>query len=214
LEKEIMKTLGKSVIYTSLQEIVEPEHTALVVWDVQNALVNRIFNKEEFLRNLKALTEAARRNNIPVIYTKITPLPKRYESPWRIYMQMKRYGVDAPEKIPPFMQPGSQESEIYSEVSPMDGDVIINKHTPSIFVGTYFENMMRGGGIDTILFTGISTEIGIDSSARDSSNRGFYTIVVEDCVSSADKELHESALRTLTRVCLVIPSKDIVKEWK
>jgi len=73
---------------------------------------------------------------------------------------------------------------------------------------------MRNRGVNTILFTGVSTEIGIDPSARDSANRGFYTIVVEDCVSSSDKEMHESAIKILRKVCLVIPSQDIVKEWK
>jgi len=209
-----MKALVKPVIYKNLQEMVDPEHTALVVWDVQNALVNSIFNKEEFLQNLKLLIESARSKSIPIIYTKITPLPRHYESPWRIFMQMKRYGVSDPEKLPPFMQLGSPESKIHSEVSPIDNDVVLNKHTASIFIGTHFEYIMRNRGINTILFTGISTEFGVDSSARDSANRGFYTIVVEDCVSSVDKVMHESALRTLSRVCLVIPSKDIMKEWK
>lgn len=209
-----MQAQGKSIIYKHLPEIVAPQHTALVIWDVQNALVNSTLGKEKFLQNLKLLIKAARSNNIPIIYTKITPLPRPYESPWRIYMQMRRAGVDDPEKVPSFMQPGSTASEIYHEVSPMDNDVILDKHTASIFIGTHFENMMRNRGIDTVLFTGLSTEMGIASSARDSANRGFYTVVVEDCVSSSDKEMHESALRTLRRVCLVIPSTDIMKEWK
>jgi hypothetical protein len=37
---------------------------------------------------------------------------------------------------------------------------------------------------------------------------------VEDCVSTINEELHESALRTLRRVGLVVPSRDIIKEWK
>ena len=184
-----MKSSGKQIIYRNLQEIVDPEHTALVVWDVQNGLVKSAFNKEEFLKNLKLLIESARNHNVPIIYTKITPLPKHYESSWRIYFQMKRAGVDDPEKLPPFMQPGSPESEIHAEVSPRDNDVVLNKHMPSIFIGTHFENMMRNAGITTILFTGISTQIGIISSAWDSSNRGFYTIVVEDCVSAPVAEL-------------------------
>ena len=40
-----MKTIGKSVMYETLEEIVNPEHTVLVIWDVQNALVESIFNK-------------------------------------------------------------------------------------------------------------------------------------------------------------------------
>ncbi len=208
-----MKASRKPMLYKNLQEIVDPEHTAIVIWDVQSGLVSRIFNKEEFLQNLKSLIEAARNNDIPITYTKITPLPRHYESPWRIYRSMKMYGVDDPDKLPPFMLPGSPESEIHSEVTPKDNDLIINKHSDSIFIGTHFENMMRNKGIDTILFTGLATEWGIDSSARDSSSRGFYTIVVEDCVSSPDKEMHKAALMSITRVCLVVPSHEIIKEW-
>lgn len=204
----------KLLIYRNLKEIVAPEHTALVVWDVQNALVNSVFNKAEFLQNLKALIAAARSAKIPITYTKITPLPRPYESPWRIFMQMKRFNVDDPEKLPPFVQPGTPESEIHQEVSPIDEDMVLNKYTTSIFVGTHFEYMMRNRGINTILFTGISTEIGVDSSARDAANRGFYTVVIADCVSSFDKDLHESALKTLKRVCLVTPSRDIIREWQ
>ena len=44
-----MRTLGKMTIYENLREVVNPEHTALVIWDLHKAWVDRIFNKEEFL---------------------------------------------------------------------------------------------------------------------------------------------------------------------
>ena len=209
-----MKNPGTPTIYRNLREIVATEHTAFVVWDVQNALVNRSFNKDEFVRNLKPFIKAARDNNVPVIYTKITPLPRHVESPFRIYMQMKRAGVDDPAKLPFTMALGSPEAEIYSEVGPKDDDIVFNKHTASIFVGTHFEYMMRNRGIDTIIFTGITTEIGIASSARDAVNRGFYTVVVDDCVSSGNKEIHESTLKILESICVVVSSQEIMKEWK
>ncbi len=201
-------------LFTSLKEIVEPGHTCLVVWDVQNALVNSIFNRDQFLKSLKTLLETARKNRVFVVYTKITPLPPSIESPCRIYMQMKRFGVDDPKKLRQWMVPGSPEAEIPDEVKPADGDLVLNKHTASIFIGTHFEYFMRNRDIKTILFTGIATEIGIASSARDASNRGFYTVVLSDCVSSADKEMHDSALKLLQRVCLVVPSTEVAANWK
>ena len=129
-------------------------------------------------------------------------------------MRMKRSGIDDPDKLPQLIRTDSPEAEIHDDVKPKDDDVVINKHTASIFIGTHFEHMMRNRGTNTILFAGISTEWGIDSSARDSSNRGFYTVVVGDCVSSSDKKMHDSALVTLKRVCLVVSSGDIRKEWK
>lgn len=209
-----MKTVGKTVIFTELREIVSPDHTALVVWDVQNSLVDRIFNREEFLGNTKTLIAAARRNGIPVAYTKITPLPRGYESSWGIFLMMRRSGIDEPSKLPKFMVPGSREADIFADVTPHDGDLVLNKHSGSIFFGTAFETLMRNRGINTLLFTGISTEFGIDTSARDSSVRGFYTIVVSDCVSSFDKEAHEAALKSMKRICLIAPSTDILKEWQ
>ncbi len=202
------------MVYLNLKEIVDPGRTALLVWDVQNLLVSRIFNKEEFLKNLKSFITAVRTNNISIIYTKHSPLPRKYESSFRILMFMKRFGFKDPEKVPQPPRPGSQAAEIYNDASPLDGDVVLNKNTSSVFIGTNFENMIRNRGIETILFTGISTDAGISSSARDSSNRGFYTIVVQDCASSFNQEMHEAALKALQSVCLVESSENLIKEWK
>src|SRR4030042_3928248 len=198
-------------IFTRLKDIIHPSHTALVVWDVQKLLVDRIFNQEPFLRKSKALIDTARGLGLPIIYTKIVPLPLEYESPFRTYMFMKRFKMDDPEKLPQFLVPGTPEAEIHKGVSPQNGDVVLDKHTASIFIGTHFEQMMRTRGIQTILFTGISTEMGIASSARDSSNRGFYTVIVDDCVSSPDREMHELALKILNRICIVSPSDRLIK---
>jgi nicotinamidase-related amidase len=206
--------MHRPMLFTDLKEIVEPKHTCLVVWDVQNALVNSIFNREQFLKSLKSLIEAARKNKVIVVYTKITPLPVSAESPWRVYMTMKRFGVDDPAKLRQWIIPGSPEAEIPDEVKPIDDDLVLNKHTASVFVGTHFEYFMKNRDIKTIMFSGIATEIGIASSARDASNRGFYTVVLSDCVSSADKEMHDATLKVLHRVCLVMPSTDVMAQWK
>jgi nicotinamidase-related amidase len=208
-----MKTLGKLTIFDNLREIVDPKHTALVLWDCQDGLVNNIFNREEYLANLKTLLAAARRREISVIYTKITPLPAGYQSAWNIYLNMKRYNVNDPTKIPVFMKLGSPEAEISPELAPNEGEIVLNKHTANIFFGTNFEQLMRFRGVQTILFTGIATEYGVEHSAREASIRGFYTIVVSDCVSSSDKAKHEMALKIMPRMCLVLPSNDIIQEW-
>ena len=53
-EPLIKKTNG-IIIYEDLTEIVDPRHSCLIVWDVQNGLVDRIFNKEEFYRQPESL---------------------------------------------------------------------------------------------------------------------------------------------------------------
>jgi nicotinamidase-related amidase len=196
-------------IYEDLAEMVDPGHSCLVVWDVQNGLVDRIFNKEEFTGNLKSLIEVLR-GKMPVVYTLITPLPKGFQSSWYIYQLMRRFNVKEPDKLPDFMAPGSKEREISEAVEPAKSDILLSKATASIFIGTKFEYMMRNKGVNTLIFTGISTEFGIESSARDASNRGFYPIVVSDCVSSMDKGAHERSLKNLEKLCVVKKSAEII----
>jgi nicotinamidase-related amidase len=71
--------------------------------------------------------------------------------------------------------------------------------------------MVRNHNVTTLIFTGIATEMGIESSARDASNRGFYPVVVSDCVSSPDKNGHERSLETMSKLFIVENSSTILK---
>ena len=205
-----MKTADGVIVYENIREIVEPRHSCLIVWDVQNGLVDKIFNKEEFMATLKNFIEKMR-GKVPVVYTMITPPPKGFASSWNYYSMMRRFNVDDINKLPPFMAIGSEERAIPEIVKPQPTDIVLEKPTPSIFIGTNFEYMMRNRGVTTLIFTGIATEIGVESSARDASNRGFYPVVVSDCVSSSDKEAHERSLRNLAKLLIVDKSGDILQ---
>ena len=205
-----MKSIYGINIYENIKEIIEPGHTCLVVWDVQNGLVSRIFNKNEFAENLKNLIDILR-TKMPIVYTLITPPAKQLRSSWSYYAMMKRFGTDDPYKLPDFMAAGTQEREIFQAVKPSDDDIIIEKPSASIFVGTYFEYILRNRGIETIIFTGIATEIGVESSARDAANRGFYPVIVSDCVSSMDKEAHERSLKNMNKMFICENSETIIK---
>ena len=60
-------------------------------------------------------------------------------------------------------------------IKPKHDEVVINKHTASIFIDTGFERMLRSTWIITVVFTGIATECGAESGARDAFSRGFYS---------------------------------------
>jgi len=196
-------------LYESLSEIVDPSHSCLVVWDVQNGLLDRIFNKQEFMSNLGVLIEKLR-PRMPVIYTLITPVPQSFNSSWRCFQMMRSFNVKSPSQMSSFMAIGSKEREIPEGIKPQSTDVILEKPTASIFIGTNFENLMRNRGIQTLIFTGISTEIGVETSARDASNRGFFPVVVSDCVSSSNQEAHDRSLKNLNNIVIVEKSEGIL----
>ena len=188
-------------VYTEIKEIVNPEHTALIVWDVQKMLVNNIYNKEEFLKNINALIESARNKGMPIFFTRITPLPKEFESPARKYSSSKmKFNLS---QLP---------KEMFDlAIEPKSNEIVINKNTASIFIGTNFELMCRNAGIETLIIAGIATEIGVESTARDAANRGFYVVVDSNASSSSDKEAHERSLENMKKLFDVLSTDDIIK---
>ncbi len=73
--------------------------------------------------------------------------------------------------------------------------------------------MLRNAGIVSVVFTGIATEFGIESSARDAFNRGLYSIVISDCVSSHDKVGHDRSLENMKNLTTIIDSKGVGDIW-
>ena len=108
------------------------------------------------------------------------------------------------------MAPGSPEREVPDWVKPQPSDIQIEKATGNIFLGTNFELMMKNRGIKSLIFTGIATEAGVEHSARDAGARGFYPVVVADCVSSMNQESHERSLANLSRMAITASSKEIL----
>jgi len=88
-----MLKIGNKVVYDTIEEFIDPSRSALVVWDVQNMLVNRIFNRDEFTNNLNFVVNLARRANVPIFFTRIQILPNRFESPARLYT-LSKLGFD------------------------------------------------------------------------------------------------------------------------
>jgi nicotinamidase-related amidase len=98
-------------------------------------------------------------------------------------------------------------------IKPKQDEIVINKHTASIFIDTGFERMLRNAGISTVVFTGIATECGIESSARYAFNRGFYTVVASDCVSSPNKDGHNRSLENMKNLITIMSSKELANIW-
>ncbi|MCI2414442.1 MAG: cysteine hydrolase [Candidatus Aramenus sp.] len=183
----------------SLKEILNPQKSILVVWDVHVALVNSIFNKDEFMNALNKAIASARSANVPIVFTKITPYPKGFESPaakivYRGGFQFK------PE-------------EMRLAVEPQENDIILNKNTWSIFVGTNFDLLLKNSGRYVIVFTGIATDVGVETSARDAFAYGYLPVIVRDAVSSRNKEGHERSLANMRQFFPVITSDDLDKIW-
>jgi nicotinamidase-related amidase len=135
-------------------------------------------------------------------------LPLKYESSARLYTYTKIFASQQRS-----MQPPPEKRDLSLAINRNENEVMITKHTASIFIGTDFERMIRNAGITTIIFSGISTELGIESSARDALNRDFYPVIISDALSSSDKDAHARSIQNMERFLTVIPINELANIW-
>jgi len=170
--------------------------------------VGRIFDKETYVARLAPFVKQLR-GRIPVAYTLITPLPLRLQSGWNLYSKMRRFGVDDPSMLAGFMAKGSPDRDVPAELVPEGDDIVFEKSTQNLFVRTNVEMILRNREVKTLVFTGIATEIGVETSARDAGARGFYPVIVSDGVSSMDREGHERSLKALAKLGIVATMAEV-----
>jgi nicotinamidase-related amidase len=76
-------------------------------------------------------------------------------------------------------------------------DVVITKHQPNAFYSTDLDVQLRRRGITTILLGGISTNVGVEATARAAHERGYEQVFVEDVMAAREADLHEHSVRRI-----------------
>ena len=113
---------------------------------------------------------------------------------------------------PPAAQPAADWSEIVPELGPKDGDLVVTKRQWGAFYGTDLELHLRRRGIKTVVIGGISTNFGVESTARDAFERAFALVFVEDAMSAMSAEGHTFAITNIfPRLGLVRSTSDVLK---
>lgn len=207
----------------NLKELVRPEHTAVVVHDMQNDLVapggtlskaGLVIKTSHFLPSLVQFVKAARENGVKIMYTNYTNLPDFVSLPASIiYKNLNAF--KGPPGRNPFVQTlaGTWGWQTIDELAPQEKDVIISKYRVDSFVGTNFELVLRSSGVKTIVHAGIATDRGILPTAIHAFNLGFFTIVPEDCVSGGLVNRHDEAMKIIREFSTVISSSEIMDAW-
>lgn len=121
-----------------------------------------VYNAEVLLQNVKSLLDLARWVEIE-----------------RIFVQHNGNPGDS-------IEPGTPGWAIHPAVFPLDGELVIQKTTPSAFFRTTLNDDLKIRDIHTLIITGLRTEYCFDSTVRHASFLGYKVIVVSDAHSTID----------------------------
>jgi len=210
----MLNLAGKNIPNT-LEEILDPRRTALLLWDMEYAIAPNAFNYKEIGANLKMLAGVARQAGVQVFYSVQTPfdLAKEEAGVW-VRIRMKRANVtDVAQLLKEKDDPHGRE--IVEELKPDPQDIVFRKRRPDGFIGTDFDLMLRSRGIGTIVIGGVATEGGVEGTARTGRNLGYDMVILKDGVGSRNRELHEIALKLMERTQFDVATADeIAAIWR
>jgi nicotinamidase-related amidase len=159
--------------------------TALVVIDLQKGIAaqpTQPHTAQDVIRNAARLVTAFRKSGMPVFLVHVVNTPET----------MLKAGSDLsfsrPSPLPP------DWSAFVPEIAPVVSDIVIAKKQWGAFYGTDLELQLRRRKMDTLVLCGISTDFGVESTARFAYEFGFQQIFAEDAMSSRSAEGHKAAV--------------------
>ena len=167
-----------------------------------NDFVTGVFKSDRAARiipNIRALLDHARKVRVPVIYATDAHLPG-------IDSEFDVWGRHA--------EAGSWGAEVVDELTPRKGDFRVFKRKYSAFQGTDLDQLLRELKVDTVILTGVVTDVCIQHTAADAFFRGYKVVVPKDCVEAVDEETQEASVKFIERTygSTVTTSKELMKK--
>ena len=167
---------------------IDRRKSALLVMDFQTLIVdNYAAGAAALLDRTAKLIAVARTAGMRVIYVVVGFRPGYPEISDRnaTFNRLKASGVFAA---------GAENMRIHPAVAPLAEEIVVTKHRVSAFAGTDLDLMLRANGIETLILTGIITSGVVLSTLRHAADADYGLLVVGDCCSDGDEEVHRVLL--------------------
>ncbi|WP_263366122.1 cysteine hydrolase family protein [Edaphobacter bradus] len=184
-------------IFSTVQELVHPQRTALLVYDMQVGIVPQIPDGPAILSKVQKLLKATRRAGIRTIFTRHMSLPLELMGAFQYRMAMAWQRKQSPAEVSsPFLRdsPGFQ---LVPELQPLPSEAIFDKLAMSAFEGTPLQFTLRDCGIRSLILAGIALEIGIEPTCRQAADLGIIPILVRDACGAGNAEAADQCVATL-----------------
>lgn len=190
---------GPSVTLPARPEPIRlhPESTAIIVVDMQNAYASKGGYVDEAgfdvgpaaatIGKVAEVLDIARHAGMPVIFLQNgwdadyaeagTPQSPNWHKSNALKTMRKR-----PELAGRFLARGGWDYELVEALTPQPGDLRVHKPRYSAFFNSQLDSVLRARGIRTLVFTGIATNVCVESTLRDGFHLEYFGVLLEDAV--------------------------------
>lgn len=186
----------------------DPASTALVVVDMQNAYLSEggymhaagfdIGQAQATLRKTAEVIRAARAAGLQIVYLQNGWDPQYVEAGgpgapnWHksnaFKTMRKRPDLDGQ-----LLAKGGWDYAIVDAVAPQEGDIVVPKIRYSGFFHSTLDSVLRARGIRTLAFTGVATNVCVESTLRDGYHLEYFCVLLEGAVTHAGPDFTRQA---------------------
>ena len=185
---------------------IDPTTTALVAVDLQHGVVNLQtvpHSAADVVKRTALIADALRKKGGCPIFVRVTNSEDGADA---LHVETDIVPPASPAPKP------SHWADLVGELGINKNDLVITKRQWGAFYGTDLDMHLRRRGIKTLIVTGISTNIGVESTARDAYERGYNQIIVEDACASLNLDAHEHSFNsTFGRIAKVRSTEQVVE---
>jgi nicotinamidase-related amidase len=182
-----------------------PESTALVVIDMQRDFVepggfgetlgNDVSLLQAVIPPLQAVLRATRDAGITVIHTREGHVPDLSDCPpAKLSRGAPSLRIGDPGPRGRILVRGEYGHDIIDDLSPLPGELVIDKPGKGSFYATGLDEILQDAGITTLVVTGVTTEVCVHTTVREANDRGYECLVLSDCVGSYFPEFQRAGL--------------------
>ena len=182
----------------TLTDQVQPSHAAVVVIDPQkdfcasDGIMGRLWGLDmtsiqEAVPRLNRFVTAARSSGVPVVWV------REVFSPSRMLPNAKVLNGDGDDLV--LIREGGDGIDWYGDViGPRDDETVFTKWNYDAFENSDLDLWLRSAGIETLVFTGFTSNVCVETSARHAYIKGYYVVVVSDCTAAPVAAEHDAAM--------------------
>jgi nicotinamidase-related amidase len=214
-------TVDGKHVFVDVEEVLAPDHTALLVIDLQNdfcsvgGICDRMGESIQLmprmLENAARVIESARRAGaLPIFLQNTNYADRRSASPAyiRFHAIQRGYGFEHESTVK-----GTWGWEFVDRVAPGDDDVVVPKHRSSAFAGTNLDLLLRSNQIRSVVAIGTATHGCVESTARAAEALDYYVVLIEDACAASRKEFHDAAVMVMATRMEVLATDRLCQIW-
>lgn len=176
------------------------KNTALVLIDLQKGIAQypTVHPMKDVIANAAKLVEAFHKAGLPVVAVNADP---------------RKFKAVRKEASNPGM-PAIQDEwlEIVDELGARPDDIYVTKASWGVFGTTDLDEKLKALGVTGIVLGGVSTSIGVDTTAREANAKGYNITFVTDAMTDTSADAHAHSLKTIfPRIGEIGTTEDVLK---